>query len=382
MSTVSLVRCERYDRHEVEQAVRRVVNLMGGISRFVKPGDQVLLKPNLLSANLPEKHITTHPELVRAVARLVLDAGGTPSVGDSPALEPFNRVAEKSGMAAVARELGINLVPLHAPTPVEPPEGSMFRKIEIAAPVLEADVVINLPKLKTHCQMLLTLGIKNLFGTIVGQQKGEWHFMAGVDRDTFASLHLDIYQVIKPLITIVDGIWGMEGRGPSNGKPRQINLIAASRDAVALDVFLCHLLGVPLISFPLYRAARSRGIGESDIERITTLGDSPDAFSITKFRVPHLDSVSFVPNFLNRLSKRLFISKPVRAGDICTGCGQCARICPAGAIQIRDKQSTFDYDLCIRCFCCQEICPEDAIDFHRGLLVRATEWIQRGGIRD
>ncbi|MGD9034669.1 MAG: DUF362 domain-containing protein, partial [Desulfobacteraceae bacterium] len=193
MSTVSLVQCESYAPETIEAAVRGAVDLLGGIKKFVRPGDQVLLKPNLLSARPPERRITTDPQMVLAVARLVREAGGEPFIGDSPALEPLRRVAVKTGMAEIANQLGIKLVPFTQPIRVATPEGSLFKKLEIAPEAMDADVVINLPKLKTHSQMLLTLGVKNLFGTVVAQRKAEWHYMAGVDRDTFASLLLDIY---------------------------------------------------------------------------------------------------------------------------------------------------------------------------------------------
>jgi uncharacterized protein (DUF362 family) len=158
----------------------------------------VLLKPNLLSAHPPERRITTDPEVVRTVARMVLEAGGSPFIGDSPGLDPFKRLASKTGMDEIAQQLGIEIVELSRPTPVSLRSDAVFKKLEIAYQALNADVVINLPKLKTHSQMLLTLGVKNLFGTIVAQRKVEWHHMAGVDRDTFGSLHLDIYLAIKP----------------------------------------------------------------------------------------------------------------------------------------------------------------------------------------
>jgi uncharacterized protein (DUF362 family)/Pyruvate/2-oxoacid:ferredoxin oxidoreductase delta subunit len=353
------------------------VDLLGGISAFVKPGDQVLLKPNLLAARAPEKRITTDPAIVRSVARLVLEAGGTPAVGDSPALETLQRVARKTGMKEVAEELGLELVDLVQPTPVSLREGSVFRNLEIAARALEADVVINLPKLKTHSQMLLTLGVKNLFGTVVAQRKAEWHYMAGVDRDTFASLHLDIYQAIRPALTILDGVWAMEGHGPANGRPRRANLIAAATDAVALDVSICHLLGVPLRSFPLYRAAKARGIGETEVSRIGFRGDPPETFQVKDFEVPSLDSLGVLPGMFGWFTKRYLVSKPVQEERECAGCGECTEICPAEAIQLEAKKLAFDYDRCIRCYCCQEVCPQDAIRFHRGVLVRLLNRFNR-----
>jgi ferredoxin len=231
-------------------------------------------------------------------------------------------------------------------------------------------VVINLPKLKTHSQMLLTLGVKNLFGTVVAQRKAEWHYMAGVDRDTFASLHLDIYRAVRPALTILDGVWAMEGHGPANGRPRRANLIAAATDAVALDVSICHLLGAPLRSFPLYRAAKARGIGETEVGRITFRGDPPETFQMRDFEIPRLDSLDVLPGMFGWFTKRFLVSKPVQEEKECARCGECAEICPAEAIQLKAKKLAFDYDRCIRCYCCQEVCPQDAIRFHRGLLVR------------
>lgn len=377
MSTVSLIRCETYESEAVEAAVRSSVDLLGGISRFVRPGDRVLLKPNLLSAKSPEQRITTDPSVVRAVARLVLKAGGKPFIGDSPALDSFRRVAAKTGMAKIGRQLRIEVLELTQPTPVSLPSNALFKKLEIAYQALKTDVVINLPKLKTHSQMLLTLGVKNLFGTIVAQRKAEWHYMAGVDRDTFADLHLDIYMSLKPALTILDGVWGMEGHGPSNGMPRRLNLIAAAEDSIALDVSICHLLRIPLRSFPLYRAAHKRGIGETDVRRINFNGLSPKAFVVPNFQIPKLDHVRALPSIFDWFTKRFLVSKPIQVGNSCIGCGQCSEICPAESIQLRTEKITFDYDRCIRCYCCQEICPQESIDFHKGILVRLLNRFNR-----
>jgi uncharacterized protein (DUF362 family)/Pyruvate/2-oxoacid:ferredoxin oxidoreductase delta subunit len=361
----------------LQTAVKKCVDLMGGISRFVKPGNSVLLKPNLLGARQPEKRITTDPSFVKAVAKIVLDEGGIPIIGDSPAIESFKRVAAKTGMALIAEELGIKLVELKNPTLVRLSNDSVFKNIEIASQALEADVVINLPKLKTHSQMLLTLGVKNLFGTVVAQRKAEWHHMAGVDRDTFASLLLDIYRAVKPELTIMDGIWGMEGHGPANGEPRQLNLIMASIDPVAMDMVICHLLGVPARSFPLYRAAKARGIGETDMNNIDVKGEQLDSLNIKDFKIPTLDSLGILPDRFDWFTKRFLVSKPVQDSKNCKSCGQCEEICPANVMELQEKNIVIDYDNCIRCYCCQEICPEDAIQFKKGGLVKLLNLFHR-----
>lgn len=374
---VSLVRCDNYESPYIDSAIGRAVDLIGGMARFVKPGNRVLIKPNLLSADPPERRITTDPQVVRVVTKAVMACGGTPVIGDSPAVAPFKRVAARTDMASVARDLGVQLVELSNPTPVCLPEGAVFRQLEIASQALEADVVINLPKLKTHSQMLFTLGVKNLFGTIVAQRKAEWHHMAGVSRETFASLLLDIYQAVRPALTILDGVWGMEGLGPSNGRPRRINLIAVSEDSVALDVTICHLLGVPLRAFPIYRTARARGIGETDIRRIHLRGEPLENFAALNFQIPSLDSMGLLPEKFDVFTKRFLVSKPVRDARLCTECRQCARVCPAEAISADRKNIAFDYHRCIRCYCCQEICPQNAIYFRKGLLVRLLTRLRR-----
>lgn len=347
------------------------------MAAFVKPGDRVLLKANMLSPRSPEKRVTTDPSVVRAAAGLVLEAGGVPFVGDSPGIGAFSRVAEKTGMADAARDAGIECRELTRPVPVTLPAGSRFKHLEIAAQARDADVIINLPKLKTHGQMLLTLGVKNMYGLVVGHRKAEWHHMAGVNRDTFASLLLDIHFAVKPALTILDGVWGMEGRGPSNGTPRKLDLIAASEDAVALDMTMCRVLGVSPNMFPLYRAAKARGLGETDPARISFPGASPEAFQVKDFKLPELDTIHILPGSFDWFTRRFLVSKPVHRPLACTGCGQCERVCPEHSIEREKNRVHFDYGSCIRCYCCQEVCPEDAIGFRKGAVVRLLGLLNR-----
>lgn len=377
MATVSLVHCDDYELGQVEAALQKVLEPLGGIAGFVRPGDRVLLKPNLLSARAPEKRVTTDPAIVQSVATLVMEAGGHPFIGDSPGIEPFRRVIAKTGMQEVAGKLGLDLVELSEPRPVTLPKDSLFRSLEIASQALDADVVINLPKLKTHTQMLMTLGVKNLFGTIVAQRKTEWHYMTGLNRDTFASLLLHIYQAVRPSVTILDGIWGMEGEGPGNGDPCRLNLLAAAQDAVALDTTICRVLDIPLETFPLYRAAYAAGIGATRSDRIEVKGGSLESFRIPGFQVPELDSLRILPGIFDGFSKRYLVSKPVQDAGTCAGCGECVEACPADAIELVERCLHFDYDACIRCYCCQEICPRGAIGFKKGLLLRALNRFHR-----
>lgn len=366
MSQVALLGCPDYAAPGLERAVGEAVELAGGLGGIVRPGDRVLLKPNLLGAHEVEKRITTDPSMVRAMARLVLDHGGRPFISDSPSLVSFNRAAAKSGLMAVAEELGIEAAPFSEPVMAKPPRPAVHRSLELAREALEADVVINLPKLKTHSLMLLTLGVKNMFGTVVGKRKAEWHFAAGEDRLAFADLLLDVFRSVSPAITVLDGIWGMEGNGPANGCPRQVGVIAASRDALALDMVVCEILGAPLQRFPLFLAARQRGLVPESIE---IAGHEPDSLAIPDFDLPELGSMAVLPGPLSGLMRRRLVSKPVQQGS-CKLCGECVEICPAQAVSLGDTGVKFDYDRCIRCYCCQEVCPSDAIGFKQGLMLK------------
>lgn len=370
MSTVSLIKCRDYASPGLEAALARALAPLGGMAAFVRPGQRVLVKPNMLSAHAPERQITTHPALVLAVGRLAMAAGGVVTIADSPAIEPFGRVAAKTGLAQAARDMGAEIRELTEPTSAPAASGAVFKGLQLARLALAADVVINLPKLKTHGQMLMTLGVKNLFGTVVAQRKSEWHLVAGVDRPHFANLLLDIHQAVRPALTILDGVWGMEGRGPSNGQPRQTGLLAASPDALALDLTVCRLLGVPLTSFPLYLAARARGLLTPEVERPELAGDDPAEMAVPGFVLPELQAVGFLPRRLDWFTQRHLVSRPVTAPGRCRRCGQCAAICPAEALRLEPGGPVFDYARCIRCYCCQEVCPEDAIAFRRGLLLK------------
>lgn len=376
MPSTALFRCGSYERKEVEDRLGALLESLGGMARFVRPGERVLLKPNLLSASPPERCVTTHPEVVRAAALRVMEAGAHPFIGDSPGLDGFSGVAEKTGMAAVAAELGIPCVELDDPVPLPMAEGSVFQRVEVSRKAVGADRIINLPKLKTHAQMMLTLGVKNLFGTVVRQRKASWHYTVGLDRDVFADLHLDIARSLAPALTIMDGIGGMEGRGPGNGRPRTFGILAASADPLALDLRLCVLLGADLQAFPLYRSAQRRNLLPKDAGE--TAGDLPPDFGFEKVDIPRLDSLHLLPALLDGFGKRHLSSRPVQRSGNCIGCGKCVEVCPAGAMTMKkEKIIDIDYEKCIRCYCCQEVCPADAIGFSRGFLLRVLDFLGR-----
>ncbi len=353
------------------KAVRESVDLLGGMGRFVKPGQKVLLKPNLLISSTPGKGVSPHPMVVRAVIEMVKEAGGMPYVGDSPALETARRVAAKSRVAQVAEEMDTPLFEFRKTVEVRTPDDFMFRRFEVAREVVESDVIINLPKIKTHGEMLLTLGVKNMFGCVPGTRKTAWHLKAGRDRTYFARMLVELYGVLKPHLTIMDGIVSMEGNGPSGGTPRSLDMVLTGTDCVSLDSTITHLLGVPRERLWTTRAAMESRIGVADPDRIEVLGASPESLRVSHFKLPEAgDGTERLPGFLRGLLKNAVLPRPVVDGTRCRECLNCVEVCPPKAMRNGPRGIEIDSDQCIRCFCCQEICPEGAIEIRASMMSR------------
>lgn len=368
---VAIVKCPTYNYPQVLTGVREVLEPLDGMGAFVKRGDRVLLKPNLLAGKHPDKCVTTHPSLVKAVVQLVQEAGGIPAIGDSPAVGGLRRVAAQAGIAEVAAELGCPLQEFTEATEIKVGETYTFRRFELAKAVLEADVVINLPKVKTHSQTLLTLGVKNIFGCIPGMRKAQWHLKAGNDHASFAEMLVELCQIVKPALTIADGVIGMEGDGPNNGDPRPLGLIMAGENPFALDTTICRIIGVPVEELLTVQAARQRGFEGTDPQQIKVLGQQVEDVLVTPFHLPARFGVQWnLPNFIKRPLKNIFTPKPSINRDICKVCGVCAEVCPPQCISLSDKTVEIDYHQCIRCYCCQEVCPEGAVRLQEG-------WVRR-----
>ena len=377
-TSVSLVKASGYDYGTVYNALIDSVNFLGGMEKFVRPGDRVLLKPNLLSPKPPEKAVTTHPAIVKAVIRIVREAGGNPVLGDSPGIFSLEKVAKSTGIKQVCDEMEVELVEFSPSVPVKGGARTVFHQLEIAKVALEADVVINLPKLKTHSQMLLTLGVKNLFGCIEGKKKTSWHLKASVDRKAFAAMLVEIYRIVNPALTIMDGIVGMEGNGPGSGTPRNIGLIISSSDAVALDVVVSDILGVKKGELLTTVIAEQMGAGETDREKIEIKGEAIENIRISDFQIPSLLGLEMVPLFSYSFLKKAFTSRPAINRKKCTLCRSCQENCPPQVIAWDEEQGpSIDCLHCIRCFCCQEICPTGALEIKDGWALKILKLMRR-----
>lgn len=368
MYQVALERVKEYDREEVRQGVARLLEPLGGMGRFVRPGERVLIKPNLLSAKPAEAAVTTHPELLRAVILEVQQAGGIVSVGDSPGVGSGRRVAERSGMMAVIEETGALFVPFNETTAVA--GGGTFKEFELARPYLEADRLINLPKLKTHEMMTMTCCVKNLFGAVVGTQKAAWHLKAGADKELFARMLLEVYRLREPDLNIVDAIVGMEGNGPGSGDPCRVGVLLAGANAVAVDQVAAEVAGIPEQLLYLQTAARQLELPGSRRAEVSVIGPDPKTVLERPLRLPHLSDVQFgLPGFLKNRLRSQFTSRPEVAPEKCELCSVCVKACPPTAIRVQGGRLRFDYQRCIRCFCCRELCPHAALTLKDGWLL-------------
>lgn len=365
MNKVSFAACETYRLDAVLEAVAKSLEPLGGMKSFVKPGERALLKPNLLSAKRPEEAITTHPAVLEAVIVLVKQAGGIPVVGDSPGgkISDLRTYWEATGTAEACRRQKAELVSFEKSGVYEKRVGN--RKYYIARPVLDADVVINIPKLKTHSLTVLTCAVKNMFGAVPGIRKSMHHREEPKPRE-FSGLVADIYSLVKPHMNIVDAVVGMDGAGPSAGDPKPLGFVMAGADGVAVDAAAAHLLGMDPFKVPTTAIAHRRGLGQGDIRKIELAGDVPGVRS--DFRWPSLWRYSLIPSSLARAGARLFWIRPAIDPGKCVNCGACVESCPVSALSPEGRVPAFNYRLCINCLCCQEICPEHAISQKKSLL--------------
>ncbi|MFZ2938532.1 MAG: DUF362 domain-containing protein [Candidatus Omnitrophota bacterium] len=368
MSQLSIIKCDSYNTSLVLPAVKQAVDLLGGIMHFIKPQSRVLVKPNLLMAKSPEFGITTHPEVVRGVVRILKEINCKIFVGDGPSvwgryIEDVHQVYELTGIAEVCRQEEVELVEFN--------KRRMRDKFPLTSWLDDCDYLVNIAKFKTHNLTLLTGAIKNLFGLVSGTFKAELH-KHYFDSYDFARLLVDIYQEAAPSLTIVDGIVALEGDGPAtSGKIRRVNLLLAGVDCVALDSVLALIMGVEPFDVLTTKEAEQRGLGKSDINSISILGEKLESVIAEPFLLPSTSLLrKKIPKLLIELAKKLIKYYPCVERDNCISCAACIEACPNKIISMKDNAIVFDYSKCIACFCCQEACPNSAIKVKKSLVAK------------
>ena len=379
---VYLINCPSYD--QVEDKINELFQMMGGIEQFAAPDESIALKVNLLMAAEPEKAITTHPRLAAAVGNLTKAQGAKAFILDSPTgayqynERTMKRVYRACGMSRAAQEAGIALNFDTTHQPVSFPEGKLIQHFDILTPLVKADGIFNLCKLKTHTLMTMTGAVKNIFGAIPGRKKPGFHATLQ-DPALFAQMLLDLVDCVSPRLSIMDAVVGMEGNGPSNGHLRHIGLLLASENPLALDVVAGEIIGLEPEHNPILEEAKKRGTYPHRLEHIDLIGADPAELRIPGFSLPATlaPRTSWILQTFSPLFKDGLSLKPLIVKDICIACGDCREICPMQAITIQEdendrgkKYAVINDNECIRCYCCHETCPQDAIDLQKSLLYR------------
>jgi len=374
-SKVALVQCGSYEPDEVRQAVSRGLELIGGASTFVKPGEKILLKVNLLVGDIPEKCVNTHPNVFRAVAELFAAEGAILQYGDSPGHGAPLAAAKKSGIATVAEEMNIEMADFKDGREVFFEEGKQNKKFFIANGILDSDGVISLPKMKTHGLERFTGAVKNQFGCVVGMRKGEFHVKLP-DATDFAKMLVDLNSFVKPRLYIMDGIVAMEGNGPRGGTPRPMNVLLFSTDPIALDATACRMINLNPLFVPTTLVGAETGAGNYKEEDIEIVGDVLKDFICMDFNVVRSPVKTVKKGKMMQFLNDRLVPKPFILIEKCTQCGTCVNSCPVEGKAVNwansdhTKPPVYDYKKCIRCYCCQEMCPESAIILKDPLIIK------------
>lgn len=375
-SKVVLIPCAVYDNETVFEAVKKGINLLGGIESLIQKDEKILLKPNLLRKATPEEAVTTHPTVFRAIAKLLREQGYDKlSYGDSPGsvITPF-KVAQAAGLKPAAGEFKLLEGDFTSGVKIDFPQGKAVKSFSLCKGVVDADAIINLCKMKTHALVRITGAVKNSYGCVSGFSKGAGHAKYP-DADNFSKMLADLNVLVKPKLHIMDGIMAMEGNGPGSGDPTPMNVLLFSTDPVTLDSVFCHLVALDPQSVPTNVYAEVYGVGKShseDIDIVTEDGliGCEEAFAKygnPKFNVNRDNLRKEKPGKKGR--------KPYIVKEKCIKCGICVDICPVEekALSMDKKAGTipqYDYDKCIRCYCCQEMCPQKAIQVKTPIMVR------------
>ncbi len=376
---VAFVKESSYSTEAVEQAVEYLFSFIS-CTKKINSESKILLKPNLLAKHVPERAVTTHPEVLRAVIHACVKRGArreniivADSAGGLYNPTQMKNLYQGCGLTAIAKEEQVQLYSACESTNHKVQSGKVVTEFEILNPVLEADIIINLPKFKAHVMTGMTAACKNMFGVIPGLKKSEWH-MRFPDKERFGDMIIDLLETITPDFAILDGILAMEGDGPAGGEPREIGVLMASEDMVNLDLAVAQMMGLDPMRVPYLKAAHLRGLGNEKFDSADAVGEV-DAFTlIEQWKLPesyqgngngYIDFAEYVPSIFRPVVKRLeeaVAPRPVIDKKLCIGCGKCAEICSQDTIEITNKKATIIKQKCIRCFCCHEMCPVKAIE--------------------
>lgn len=375
-ASVHLVSCQDYGQPAVRDAVWEALNAVAPTD-LIRPGSNVLLKPNVINSMPPERAVCTHPAVVRAAAEWTLERGGSVVVADQPGYaltEDVETCFRDSGLVAALSDLPVELrlMARGGYDTVAPEPHHRLSEVLFARDVLQADVVVNLAKAKTHSQTLFTGAVKNMFGAVAPKQRLAIHLLGRYW--ALSEAIADCYSARVPDLHLMDAVVAMEGLGPTQGRPVDTRFLAASTDGVALDAVTEDLLGFEAGAVATTIAAAGLELGEAALGAIEVTGANRAGIRRAIEQSPVVRADLMGP--LIRIFGALAHACPRVRTDLCRACGACAGICPANAI-IVDRVATISYERCLECFCCLEACPYDAIVVRRTPLYQVAWAVKR-----
>ncbi|MBW1897524.1 MAG: DUF362 domain-containing protein [Deltaproteobacteria bacterium] len=384
MQKISLLKCSEYSNKILKQKIRQSFENIGyDLNRFSQA--KVLIKPNLLMPSKPEKAIITHPEFFRAAVQVVKEHNGIPLLVESPAVHSLKKTIQKTGYLDIAETEKVEIANPTETLTIHSDVSKSFKHIEISKAFFDADIILNLPKFKTHGLTYITGAVKNFFGAIPGLQKSKMHIKIPSPPD-FTEFLLDLYGAMingfekpKTILNLMDAILAQEGEGPGTaGNPIKMNMIIAGTDAVAVDYVAVKVAGLDVEKAMTVLEGFKRDFCVPSADKIKIVGDTIEGLRVAKFSPSKGTILSNMVRWpmTSKTFRNLFIDRPVPGEENCTLCYQCKKICPAGAVGKSDKNQNipqYDYKKCIRCYCCMEICPEAAIEKRNGRL----QWVLR-----
>jgi uncharacterized protein (DUF362 family)/Pyruvate/2-oxoacid:ferredoxin oxidoreductase delta subunit len=371
---VYIVKCKDYE--EIGEKLSVLIQLMGGMGRFARQDEKIVLKVNLLREAKPEEAVTTHPSLVATLGRMAREEGAVCVIADSPGggyrynRKTLDKIYNTNGMHWAAQQAGITVNWDTSARAVSYSEGILAKHFDIITPVHEADAVLNLCKMKTHLFTVMTGAVKNIFGVIPGLSKPGYHAKLH-DTMRFAGMLLDLAQYVSPRLTIMDAVVAMEGDGPGTGDPRQVGLLIGSEDPLALDVIAGEIMGIDRKKNPILMEAERRGLKPTNPEDIEVVGAELDDIKVPDFKRSRisagnlgLEPMPWYQKVLEPMFKNAFTVRPRVIWERCIACGTCIEGCPTEAIGFVNERAFIEDKKCIRCYCCHEICPEEAIGLY------------------
>jgi uncharacterized protein (DUF362 family)/ferredoxin len=374
---VAVYSCKSYKKEAIKEIILKGFDCLGGIKGFLDDKKNICIKPNLLLPVTPEQAVTTHPVFAEAVVELISEYTGRPEnilIADSSApAVPFTkkgieRTYGETGLLEVSRRTGCRLNYSTEYSTLSNPEGRLLKKIEVIKPVIDSDIIISLPKFKTHDLTGITGAVKNMFGVVPGFTKVGYH-LRFEDIADFATMLLDLAELVRPAVNIMDGILGIEGEGPGrSGTPRRIGLIMVSDAAMAMDMVMGKLVRLDEDLNPFMEVVKKDKKNTYTWDNIEIMGEKLSDVIMEDFVLPRtvgqkrLIENSFVSRYIMPFARNALNPYPYVDPAKCDGCLTCVEVCPHKIMEYDGKNINIDHSRCIRCFCCSEMCAQGAIE--------------------